>query len=60
MPATIIENLQQAFLEIDRQLHIPGLNEEQADLKMLIQRHLSQQSTGLWLLIFDNADDIDM
>lgn len=60
MPATTIENLQQAFLEIGRQLRIPGLDEEQADVKMLVQRHLSQQSTELWLLIFDNADDIDM
>ena len=37
-----------------------GLDEEQADIKKLVQRHLSQESAGRWLLIFDNADDMDL
>ena len=39
---------------------MPGLEEKQADVKKLAQRHLSQESAGQWLLIFDNADDVDM
>jgi tetratricopeptide (TPR) repeat protein len=60
VPATNSESLQQAYLEIGRQLRIPGLEQEQADVKKLVQRYLSGESAGRWLLIFDNADDIDM
>jgi hypothetical protein len=34
--------------------------EENADVKTLVQHQLSQESTGRWLLVFDNADDIDL
>jgi tetratricopeptide (TPR) repeat protein len=60
MQATNTESLQQAYLDVGRQLGIPGLHEEQADVKKLVQRHLSQERTGQWLLIFDNADEMDM
>ncbi|KAJ9655817.1 hypothetical protein H2201_008719 [Coniosporium apollinis] len=60
IPATNVESLQQAYLEAGRQLGISGLEEEQADVKKLVQRHLSQQSAGRWLLLFDNTDDINM
>lgn len=60
IPATNSESLLQAYLEVGQQLGISGLNEEQADIKKLVQRHLSQESAGRWLLIFDNADDMDM
>ena len=60
VPATNSESLQQAYLEIGRQLRIPSLEQEQADVKKLVQRYLSDESAGRWLLIFDNADDVDM
>src|ERR1700730_7196027 len=60
VPATNSESLQQAYLEIGRQLRIPDLEQEQGDVKKLVQRYLSDESAGRWLLIFDNADDIDM
>ncbi|KAF2192161.1 kinase subdomain-containing protein, partial [Zopfia rhizophila CBS 207.26] len=60
IPATNDESLQQAYLDVGRQLGISGLQEEQADIKILVQRHLSQESTGQWLIIFDNADNMDM
>ena len=60
LPATNIESLQQAYLEAGQQLGISGINEEQADVKKLVQDRLSQESAGRWLLIFDNADDIEM
>jgi hypothetical protein len=58
--STDVESFHQAYLEIGRQLQVPGLEEEKADSKELVQRHLSQESTGQWLIIFDNADDIDI
>jgi hypothetical protein len=60
LPATNSESLQQAYLEAGRQLGITGLEEERADVKKIVQRYLSQESAGRWLVIFDNADDIDM
>ncbi|KAI9776224.1 MAG: hypothetical protein M1816_005406, partial [Peltula sp. TS41687] len=60
MPAANAESLEQAYLGVGQQLRIPGLDKEQADVKKLLQYHLSQESVGQWLLIFDNADDIDM
>jgi len=60
LPATNSESLQQAYLEAGRQLGITGLEEERADVKKLVQCHLNQESAGRWLVIFDNADDIDM
>ncbi|KAH0551380.1 hypothetical protein GP486_007405, partial [Trichoglossum hirsutum] len=60
IPATNAESLQQAYLEIAQRLQIPGIEEKQADVRKLLQRHLSQESADRWLLIFDNADDVDM
>lgn len=58
--ATNMESLQQAYLAIGRQLQIPGLEEEQADVQKLVQNLLTGESAGRWLLIFDNADDLNM
>jgi hypothetical protein len=60
MPATHAESLQQAFTDIGMQLGVPGIEEEQADAKKLVQRHLSQECAGQWLLIVDNMDDMDI
>ncbi|TVY64167.1 Calcium-independent phospholipase A2-gamma, partial [Lachnellula suecica] len=60
VPAMSIETVQQAYLQIGRVLHIPGIDEKGADIKKLVQDYLSQESSGEWLLIVDNADDIDM
>ncbi len=60
IPATNFESLQQAYLNICQQLHLPGWNNTNEDPKRLLQRYLSQASAGQWLLVFDNADDISM
>ena len=60
VPATTVENFEQAYLGIGRLLEIPGITDEKADVKVLVKQHLSQESTGKWLLVVDNADDIDV
>ena len=60
LPATNAESLQQAYLEAGQQLGVSSINEKRADMKKLVQNQLSQESAGRWLLIFDNADDVDM
>jgi tetratricopeptide (TPR) repeat protein len=58
--AVNMESLHQSYLDVARQLSIPGCEDEKADVKRLVQEYLSKESTGRWLLVFDNADDIDM
>ena len=60
VPATNAEGLQQAFTEIGQELGLPGIMENPADAKQLVQRHLSEQSTGKWFLIIDNIDDMEL
>ena len=49
-----------AFREIGQQLKIPGLENDKADVKRLVKTRLSQESTGKWLMIIDNADDFEI
>jgi tetratricopeptide (TPR) repeat protein len=58
--AVSAQSLHQSYLEIAQHMRIPGFEDDQADVKRLVQAHLSKESTGQWLLVFDNADDIDM
>jgi tetratricopeptide (TPR) repeat protein len=60
IPATNSESLHQAYLEVAQQLGIPGWEDDEQDVKRLVQEYLSKESTGRWLLVFDNADNIDM
>jgi len=60
LPASSAEHLQQAYVDAGRQLGISSMEDKGADVKKLAQRHLNQESAGQWLLIFDNADDIDI
>jgi tetratricopeptide (TPR) repeat protein len=59
IPATDLESLYQAYLHIAEKLSLPGWNSDGIDVKQLVQRYLNS-STDPWLLIFDNADDINM
>ena len=60
IPATNPESLHQAYINVARQLGIPGCEDDRADVKRLVQGYLGKESIGRWLLVFDNADDIDM
>jgi tetratricopeptide (TPR) repeat protein len=60
IPVTNIESMLEAYLEVGRQLQIPNIEQEQAGIQKLVQQRLSQESSGKWLLVFDNSDDIDI
>jgi hypothetical protein len=51
------ESIHQGYAHIARQLTIPGWDDEKADVKRLVQLHLSKESAGQWFLVFDNADE---
>ena len=55
-----MESLHQAYLEVAQQLDISGWEDDKEDVKRLVQEYLCKESTGRWLLVFDNADDIYM
>jgi hypothetical protein len=51
------ESIHQGYARIARQLTIQGWDDEKADVKKLVQLHLSKESAGQWFLVFDNADE---
>jgi tetratricopeptide (TPR) repeat protein len=58
--AVSMESLHQSYLDTARQLGIPGLDDAEVDAKRLVQEFLAKDDAGQWLLVFDNADDIEM
>ncbi|KAG2024722.1 hypothetical protein GB937_003420 [Aspergillus fischeri] len=55
---TSYESVEQAYMSIALKLGIPDPNP--AEVKQQVKAYLSQKSTARWLLIFDNADDMEM
>ncbi|KAI1312152.1 hypothetical protein F5Y03DRAFT_391118 [Xylaria venustula] len=60
VPAVDSASFENAFREIGRLLQLPNINDEKADVKMLVKSALNQLDTGSWFLIIDNVDDTDM
>jgi hypothetical protein len=58
--ASDIENFENTYRDIGQQLKIPGLEDDKADVTRLVKARLSEESTGKWLMIVDNADDFKM
>jgi tetratricopeptide (TPR) repeat protein len=57
MDITIFEN---AYRAIGRLLGVAGIDEDKADVKVLVKAALSREDAGRWLLIVDNADDMEL
>ncbi len=60
VPAMDVTSFENAYREIGRQLEVDGIDENKADVKSLVKTALDHESIGCWLLIVDNADDIDL
>lgn len=58
LPVVSDPMFEQACTEIAKKLGIRRADDE--DIKESVQQYLSSDKAGLWLLIVDNADDIDM
>jgi tetratricopeptide (TPR) repeat protein len=58
--ANDVASFDNAYRDIGRQLEIPGVKDDKADVKKLVKTRLSQESTGKWLIIMDNADDFEI
>ncbi|KAI3343673.1 hypothetical protein F4824DRAFT_440720 [Ustulina deusta] len=60
VPAVDLTSFENAYREIGQLLRLPGINDEKVDVKTLVKTGLSHRNAGSWLLIIDNADDLDM
>ncbi|KAF2494969.1 hypothetical protein BU16DRAFT_590237 [Lophium mytilinum] len=57
VPAVSRETFEQAYLAIGKLLRIPDIADPKADVKRLVKTRLSDEGSGQWLMIVDNADD---
>jgi len=60
VPALSLESFEQACGEIAWALRIPLAVGDKEDVKELVRQYPSAKRAGKWLLIVDNADDIEM
>ena len=60
VPALSMESFEQACADIARALHIPQAAGGEEDAKELVRQHLSTARAGRWLLVVDNADDVEI
>ncbi|QKX59475.1 uncharacterized protein TRUGW13939_06609 [Talaromyces rugulosus] len=58
IPAINTESIDQAYIEISEHLGLQGVS--QTDVKPRVKTYLSSQNAGPWLLIIDNADDMEI
>ncbi|KAH7215414.1 hypothetical protein DER44DRAFT_820271 [Fusarium oxysporum] len=60
VPAIDAASFENAYREIGQRLEISGIDDEKANIKTLVKVALSQENAGTWLLIIDNADDMQL
>ena len=60
VPAVDMGSFENAYREIGRELKINRIDEDAVNIKELVKAALSQDYTGMWLLVIDNADDTDL
>jgi hypothetical protein len=58
IPSTSVEKIEQAYMGIGEHLGLQDVTP--ADMKMRVKAHLSSEKAGPWLLIIDNADDMNI
>ena len=60
VPAISRESFETAYRDIGARLRIPGIADDNADVKKLVQTTLGSDDMPDWLMIVDNADDHDV
>lgn len=54
------EQLQQSFSIIIRDCQVPGCNDPKIDVLLMVKKWLESKDCGRWLMIIDNADDVEL
>jgi tetratricopeptide (TPR) repeat protein len=60
VPALSMESFEQACRGIIEALDIPYAAGGDEDVREVVQQHLSSSRAGRWLMVVDNADDVDI
>jgi tetratricopeptide (TPR) repeat protein len=60
VPAISTETFDNAYQQIAHILNLPISTDSQIDVKESVREKLSDENFGEWLLVIDNADDIDI
>lgn len=60
VPAVSQAGFEQVYREIGLQLRIPGIADAEANVKQLVKARLSDEGFGQWLVVVDNADDVNV
>lgn len=58
--ASNIDRFCQSYASIAEKCNIPGHNDPEANILLLVSNWLKQQTKMRWLMVIDNADDMDM
>src|SRR5436190_18408704 len=58
--ASTVSRMDQAYKNIARRLCLPGWNDPKIDIFQLVSEWLSDDAHGPWLLVLDNADDMEI
>ncbi|KAK3688861.1 P-loop containing nucleoside triphosphate hydrolase protein [Podospora appendiculata] len=58
--ASTKDRFREAYREIAHRLQLPGHNDPKTDALRLVFNWLCDENNGQWLMVLDNADDIDM
>ena len=57
--ANTVYRMDLAYKDIARKLSLPGWNDPNVDIFQLVSEWLGDDAHGLWLLVLDNADDME-
>ena len=60
IPVNSLANLQMAYYEMAKKLRLQGCEENGVHILESVQAYLSDESISPWLLVLDNADNIDL
>ncbi|KAJ4994035.1 kinesin light chain [Stagonosporopsis vannaccii] len=52
-------SFEQAYRDVGKSLNIPGTEDPKKDTKSFVKARLEDKHSGPWLMIVDNADDLD-
>ena len=60
MHASTFERFDQAYKDIGRKLKLPGWNDTKTNMLQAVSDWLTDEDHGRWLIVLDNADDVDI
>jgi len=60
VPADSLDKFEQAYTIIARKLNIPRVNDSKFNVLREVKEYLTEAEIEPWLMVLDNADDLDM